>query len=86
MKVLEIIPVRVSTMNTGLVDIVYVERCGFLWLKTRKVKRRAASTVGILWCWLDNDDNLYDITQQIKSNLYELSNDQTVTISKGEIL
>ena len=89
MRILEITPIRFeksrySSGGTGIVDVKYVERCGIFWLKTRTIVRRAASTTGVLWKWLDSPNhNLHDLSHIIDACSHELNLKETIQISKG---
>lgn len=83
MKIIEIRPVRFTGDNTGLVDVVYYKRHGFLWLKSKKVTRRAMCTTGILWAWVDSPSTyLHELTDTIRGNIPELC-DGPVLINDG---
>jgi len=82
MKILQIKPIRFEANRTGLVDVTYEVKCGFLGLKKKTVTRRAFSTRGILWKWLDKPSSpLIDVTDIINGVTPELLAGETVTIS-----
>lgn len=84
MKILEIRPVRVKPDDygaTGLVDVLYERRSGFLWLGRQRVIRRATSTSGILWKWQDeHGSSQYHLSEIIKANVPELCAGETVSV------
>ena len=85
MQVLELRPVRVKALElcgaTGLIDVVYEVRTGFLWRQTKTVTRRAMSTTGVMWKWVDSPSTcLHSITTMIDGNVPELANGQTIRV------
>ena len=84
MEIVKIEPVRIGTKDgraVGLVDVIYTERCGLFWSKTRRVKRRAFSTSGHLWYWNDAPMKyLCGGTQVIHAHVTELLAGETIHI------
>jgi len=84
MKILQIKPIRLESNGKGLVDVTYEVKYGFLGLKKKTVTRRAFSTTGVLWKWLDKPDTkLLEVTDIINGITPELLAGETITISDG---
>ena len=93
MKIIEIRPVRVKQESehsaTGLVDVVYIANDRWWRPVRRKFTRRAFSTTGILWAWLDRPGwKLHDVTEMIDASIPELVDGETIRVlpAPGDLL
>ena len=86
MNITRIKPVRVQKEGasiSGLVDVTYVERVGFLWLVRHLRTRRAMSEYGHCWNWVDESQTyLWGVGRVIKCHGPELLDGKTIEVTK----
>jgi hypothetical protein len=86
MKILKVEPIRFHyavSWSSGIANVTYVHRYGFLWLR-KKVRKREASRATQIWRWSDDPgSHLRDLNIIVLAHVEEMVKGETIYIEEN---